>query len=93
MGAIVQKSAEILRKRLIFRSWHRGCKETDLVLGRFCDRYINDFNEADLARFDAILEEDDADLYKWLTGALPIPERMKDNPVFELLLHFDVSRG
>ncbi len=68
-------------KRLRYRSWHRGCKETDLILGTYCDRHIESLNEADLQRYEALLDEDDADIWSWLTGKTPCPK-----PHFEPLL-------
>ena len=68
-------------KRLRYRSWHRGCKETDLVLGRYCDAAIEGLSDADLHRFEALLDEDDADIWAWLTEKKPCP-----NPEFEPLL-------
>ncbi len=53
----------IRRKRLVFRSWHRGTREADLVLGRFADRHVRDFTPAQL----------DPDLWDWLTGAADPP--------------------
>lgn len=83
-------SLNILRKRLRYQSWHRGCKETDIILGRFCDRYLEEMDAPALAQFEAILDVDDADLFRWLTGELPMPEAMKNNAVMQRLIAFDV---
>ena len=61
-------------KRLTYRSWHRGCKETDLVLGNFCARRLESLNDANLALFEALLDEDDADIWAWLTEKTPCPK-------------------
>lgn len=78
---------ETRRKRLLFRSWHRGTKETDLLLGSFAERHLADFTPEQLDRYEALLEHDDADLYDWLVGRLPPPEGL-DTDVFRLLLAF-----
>ena len=65
---------ELWLKRLAYRSWHRGCKETDLILGTYCDRYITHMNEADLRRYEALLDEEDADIWAWLTDKTPCPK-------------------
>ena len=57
-----------IMKRLHYRSWHRGCKETDLVLGAFADRHLPTLSPELLALYEALLEEDDADIWAWLTG-------------------------
>lgn len=65
---------ELWLKRLRYRSWHRGCKETDLVLGRYCDARIEALDEAALGRFEALLDEEDSDIWAWLTDKTPCPK-------------------
>jgi antitoxin CptB len=60
------------RKRLLFRCWHRGTREMDLILGRFADIEISGLSDADLAEFERLLEVPDPDLYAALTGDAPI---------------------
>jgi antitoxin CptB len=81
------EAPDIRRKRLLFRSWHRGTKETDLLLGSFAERHLAGMSEAQLDRYEALLEENDAALYDWITGrAAPPPER--DSDVLRLLMEF-----
>ena len=71
------RSAEGLdarRRKLLFRSWHRGIREMDLVLGGFADAAIGDLNEAELDQYERLLEIQDADLLSWVTGEMPVPE-------------------
>jgi antitoxin CptB len=78
---------DIRRKRLLFRSWHRGTKETDLLLGSFAERHLADMSEPQLERYEALLEEDDAALFDWITGrAAPPPEH--EGEVLALLRAF-----
>ncbi len=78
---------DIRRKRLLFRSWHRGTKETDLLLGSFAERHLADMSEAQLERYEALLEEDDAVLFDWITGrAAPPPKH--EGEVLALLRAF-----
>lgn len=65
---------ELWLKRLRYRSWHRGCKETDLVLGRYCDARMEALDEPALARFEALLDEEDSDIWAWLTDKTPCPK-------------------
>ena len=53
--------------RLRYRSWHRGCKETDIILGGYCDQYMHRMTPEELAIYEELLEEDDADIWAWLT--------------------------
>ena len=59
---------DIRRKRLLFRSWHRGTREADLILGSFAEANLAAFDEARLDRYEALLECPDADLFDWITG-------------------------
>jgi antitoxin CptB len=56
------------RKRLLFRCWHRGTREMDLILGRFADAAIADLTDAELVEFEGLIEVPDPDLYAALTG-------------------------
>lgn len=74
-----------LRKRLIFRSWHRGTREMDLIMGRFAEAAVPGMSEADLGAYTRLLEESDPDIYDWLCGRQPIPES-SDSAVLRLLI-------
>lgn len=65
--ASMNDTTQNMRKRLIFRSEHRGTKEMDLLLGSFAKKHVPDFNEVELAEYEALLEENDPDLYNWIT--------------------------
>jgi antitoxin CptB len=56
------------RKRLLFRCWHRGTREMDLLLGRFADAEIDRLADVDLAELELLIEVPDPDLYAALTG-------------------------
>jgi antitoxin CptB len=61
------------RRRLLFRSWHRGIRETDLILGRFADAFIGEMTDAELDDYERLLEVPDHDIYGWVTGERDIP--------------------
>ncbi|MBX3584556.1 MAG: succinate dehydrogenase assembly factor 2 [Rhizobiaceae bacterium] len=61
------------RRRLLFRSWHRGIKEMDLILGRFANEAIESLNDDELDQYERLLEVQDADLLNWVTGTSQIP--------------------
>jgi antitoxin CptB len=61
------------RRRLLFRSWHRGIREADLLMGRFADSCIADLSDSELDLYEALLEVPDHDLYVWVTGEMDIP--------------------
>ena len=66
-------SDDIRRKRLLFRSWHRGTKEADLLLGSFADQHLAAFDAAELDAYERLIAENDADLWDWLIGQRPAP--------------------
>jgi antitoxin CptB len=62
-------------RRLGFRAWHRGTKEADLLIGGFFDRYAQGWSEAEIAGFEALIEEQDVDIMAWAIGTAAIPAR------------------
>lgn len=66
---------DIRLKRLRFRSWHRGTREADLMIGGYFDAHHSSWGETELAWFEALLEEQDVDIMAWALGTLPCPER------------------
>lgn len=77
-------SDEKRRRALRFRSWHRGTREMDLLMGSFADAHIATFAPEALAQYEAILELSDPDLYNWITGTAPVPPE-HDGEVMRLL--------
>ncbi|OBV12226.1 succinate dehydrogenase assembly factor 2 [Erythrobacter dokdonensis] len=62
--------------RAKFRSWHRGTREADYMIGGFYDRYHADWGEAELAWFEALLDEDDVDVMAWALGSAAPPSHL-----------------
>ena len=62
-------------KRLRFRSWHRGTKEADLLIGGFFDTAHRGWDEAGMALFEDLLEEQDVDIMAWAIGTDVCPAR------------------
>ena len=83
----VEDNISIKRKQMVFRSWHRGTREVDLLLGRFADAHIWGFDTEQLALYDRFLNNSDPDIYNWITGQEPVPPA-EDNKVVRLLLAF-----
>lgn len=57
------------------RSHRRGIKEMDIILGRFADQHLTELSQDDLPVYDALLSENDQELYKWVTGQAQAPEQ------------------
>ena len=62
-------------KRMRMRSWRRGTKEMDLILGPFADRMLAGMTVEELDLFDEMLEENDQDLYQWASGQASTPDK------------------
>ncbi len=60
------------RKRLLFRCWHRGTREMDLILGRFADAEIAGLTDAELVELEHLIEVPDPNLYAALSGGAPL---------------------
>ena len=74
-GATADRGATLdpRRKRALFRAWHRGIREMDLIMGRFADGEIGGLAERELALFEQLLELPDADVFAWVSGQAPVP--------------------
>ncbi|WP_419913389.1 succinate dehydrogenase assembly factor 2 [Hoeflea sp.] len=62
------------QRRILFRAWHRGIREMDLILGHFADQNIDRLSPKELDIFESILEIDDRDLIQWVTGEIAVPK-------------------
>lgn len=81
------ENIENRRKKLIFRSGHRGTKEMDLIMGSFAQRHVPGFSESDLALYEDILQISDPDLYDWITGKQQAPANVMNDVLEKLLAH------
>lgn len=79
MTGLVRSSSDLdpRRRRILFRCWHRGIREMDLVLGQFAEAEIANLSEAELDELERIMAEEDNDLVKWVTGAEEIPAHIQ----------------
>ncbi len=81
------ETLENWRKRLTFRSWHRGTREMDLLMGSFAEAYVPSFGEADLRIYEEILTTNDPDVYDWITGRKTAPAELHSRVLDLLLSH------
>ena len=81
---------DVRRRKALFRSWHRGIREMDLVLGRFADAEIDRLTDAELHDYEQLMEAPDRDLFQWLTGETATPANF-DTDVFRRIRDFHVA--
>jgi antitoxin CptB len=86
----MSETAEARLKRMAMRSWRRGTKEMDLVLGPFADAHLAGLSEAELQTYDALLAENDQDLMAWILGQSVPPPALA--PILGRITAFAESR-
>ncbi|KQN09590.1 hypothetical protein ASE85_01130 [Sphingobium sp. Leaf26] len=77
-----------LMRRLKFRAWHRGTRESDYTVGGFFERYHAQWNDEEIAWFERFMEEQDADIIGWALGTIPVPDEWK-GPMMDKFLKLD----
>jgi antitoxin CptB len=83
---------ELRRRKLLFRSWHRGLREMDLIMGRFADATLDALSESELDEFERLIEVPDRDLLAWITGEEAVPPDY-DGALFGQLRDFNMRYG
>jgi antitoxin CptB len=79
------------RRRLRYRAWHRGTKEMDLVLGPYADAHADGLGASELTRLETLMDEEDADLLKWVMGQEPVPVGV-DSPLLAEIIAFRIAK-
>ena len=67
------ETRETRLKRLKMRSMRRGIKEMDIILTRYADACLAELSDAQLTAYEALLSENDQDLYQWVSGQTAAP--------------------
>ena len=80
------------RRRILFRSWHRGMREMDLIMGSFADAVIGQLSDAELDELERLMEAPDPDVYRWLAGD-ETPPAPYDSALFQRLKAFHDAPG
>lgn len=86
-----REQRDIRCRRLLFRCWHRGTQESDLILGPFAEGSLDTLDSGQLGRFEALLDCTDPDLFDWIFGVSDPPPQ-HDHDVMELLRGFCTER-
>ncbi|KPP85594.1 MAG: hypothetical protein HLUCCO07_00715 [Rhodobacteraceae bacterium HLUCCO07] len=71
------EAREARLKRMKMRSMRRGIKEMDLILMRFAEARLDAMDEAALDAYDGLLNENDQDLYQWVSGQAVPPAHLR----------------
>ena len=81
------KQRDVRCRRLLFRCWHRGTQESDLILGPFAEDSLETLDSDQLGRFEALLDCTDPELFGWIFG-VSNPPTEHDHDVMQLLRSF-----
>jgi antitoxin CptB len=83
---------DLRRRKLLFRSWHRGMREMDLIMGGFADAKVEHLSEPELTEFERLIDVPDRDLLAWITGEETVPPDF-DSALFRDLRDFHLTPG
>jgi antitoxin CptB len=75
------------RRRLLFRAWHRGMREVDLITGRFADAHIASMSETEVDEFERLMDVPEPELLAWVMGARDTPAAF-DTALFRKICDF-----
>ena len=67
-----------LIKRLKMRSWRRGMKEMDIILGKFIDHSIDFLTDNEMQSYENLLNNDDQTIFSWIFNKEQTPEEFND---------------
>jgi antitoxin CptB len=84
---------DVRLKKLKFRAWHRGFREADLILGPFADAHAQSMSGEELDEFEALLEQNDHDIYGWIVGRAPTPPQFETELMARLRAFDPSGRG
>jgi antitoxin CptB len=76
------------RRKLLFRAWHRGMRELDLIMGRFAESAIEQLTADELIDFEQLMEVPDRELLAWVTGEADVRANF-DTALFRRLRDFN----
>ena len=84
---ISSEGLDARRRRLLFRAWHRGMREVDLITGRFADAHIARLSDVEVAEFERLMDVPEPDLLAWVIGSVQ-PPASYDTALFRRICAF-----
>jgi antitoxin CptB len=91
-STISSEGLDARRRKLLFRSWHRGTREADLIMGRFADAHIGVLSDGELDQYEHLLDALETELLAWLTGVSAVPAE-HDTAMLRRLRDFHFKAG
>jgi len=87
-STLTSADLDVRRRKILFRAWHRGTREMDLLMGRFADASLAGLSDGDLDEFERLIDVPDPDLFDWIMGGAEPPAE-HDTPLFRQLKAFN----
>jgi antitoxin CptB len=87
---ISSEGLDARRRRLLFRAWHRGMREVDLITGRFADAHIVNLSETEVDEFEQLMDVPEPDLLAWIMGSVETPATY-DTALFRRMQAFNAG--
>ena len=78
-------------KELLYRSWYRGCKETDILLGEYVRKNHEKFSDSEISLLEELMQESDTDIYNWVSGIAQSPAKYLN--LIENITKFNIENG
>jgi antitoxin CptB len=91
-STLTSADLDVRRRKILFRAWHRGTREMDLIMGRFADAALPGLADAELDQFERLIEAPDQDLFSWIMDEADAPGDY-DSPLFRKLRDFNRHRS
>lgn len=94
MSGSTRTSADLdpRRRKILFRSWHRGMREMDIIYGKFADAEVANLSDAELDDYETLMDLPDRDVLMFVTGEAETPAHY-DTPVFRKMKQFHTHSG
>ena len=77
------------QNKLIYRSWHRGTKELDLILGNFIEDNISDMKVTEIKVYEDLLASEDPEIYNWIVKSENPPNQQLDNLIKKIRYYLE----
>ena len=80
-----------LKKKLLYQSTHRGCKELDIILGGFAEKFLMKLESKSTLYYQELLNAPDNDIYEWITKK-KIPPKKYDTEILKEIISYNTKQ-
>ncbi|WP_236870196.1 FAD assembly factor SdhE [Candidatus Bandiella numerosa] len=80
-----------LKKKLLYQSTHRGCKELDIILGSFAEKFLMNLESESIKQYEELLQVPDNDIYNWVIEK-SIPPKRYDTKLLSSIISFNKKK-